>query len=127
VILEELRASGAHLTADELYERVRRRVPRISLGTVYRNLEILSDCGLIRKLGPETSQMRFDGRVSAHYHVRCLRCGRIEDVFIEPFEELGRAAESATDFRIVGYTLEFEGVCPACECRSAAGGERDRR
>jgi len=71
VILEELQRTKSHPTADELYRKVRRRLPRISLGTVYRNLELLSRSGLIRKLEIGGGKMRFDGIVEPHYHIHC--------------------------------------------------------
>ncbi|MBW2172694.1 MAG: transcriptional repressor, partial [Deltaproteobacteria bacterium] len=83
VILEELRMADSHLTADDVYKMVRARLPRISLGTVYRNLEILSRLGMIHKLELGGMQKRFDGKTQDHYHLRCLRCGRIDDVPME--------------------------------------------
>ena len=76
VILEELRKLKSHPTAGELCQIVRQRLPRISLGTVYRNLEILSRSGVVLKLDVAGLEMRFDGTVDNHYHVRCLDCGR---------------------------------------------------
>ena len=78
VILEELRKVNTHPSADEVYEMVRKRLPRISLGTVYRNLEILSESGDIQKLEPGCTLKRFDGNPSEHSHIRCIRCDRIE-------------------------------------------------
>ena len=80
IIMEELVKLKTHPTANEIYERVRRRIPRISLGTVYRNLEMLSESGLIRKLETAGTRKRFDGTVSNHYHVRCIKCGRMDDL-----------------------------------------------
>ena len=71
VILEELNNLKTHPTADDLYQVVKVKVPRISLGTVYRNLEILSSDGLIKKLEIGGAQKRFDGDLSDHHHVRC--------------------------------------------------------
>ena len=114
VILEEIKKLNTHPTADEVYEMVRKRLPRISLGTVYRNLEILSTCGLIKKIGPVSSQMRFDGNTSNHYHIRCVYCGSLEDAPIETVEEIENRIREATDYTIMGHTLEFMGVCPEC-------------
>ena len=86
VILEEIRKVHSHPTADQVYEEVRKRLPRISLGTVYRNLDILSECGLIQRIAPVSNQMRFDGDTSSHYHVRCIHCGKVEDAPIEPVD-----------------------------------------
>lgn len=92
VILEELRKTKSHPTADELYSIVRERLPRISLGTVYRNLDFLADSGEIRRLEAAGSTKRFDGDISWHQHVRCLRCGRIGDVMQPLGHALGGTA-----------------------------------
>ena len=115
VILDEIRKTNAHPTADEVYERARRRLPRISLGTVYRNLEILSEWGLIQKLELGGTQKRFDGKVENHYHVRCIRCGGIEDVSMEPLTPIENAIRRVSDYEIIGSRLEFIGVCPQCK------------
>jgi len=75
VILEEMKKLEGHPTADEVYVRVRERLPRISLGTVYRNLDVLAASGLIRKIEPDFPQMRFDRNTHEHYHVTCMQCG----------------------------------------------------
>ena len=118
VILERLQAVESHPTADEVYQMVRRRLPHISLGTVYRNLELLSKLGLIQKLRLGCAQSRFDGNVERHYHVRCAACGRVADVPIEPLPGIEDAARGATDFELSGHRLEFTGLCPKCKRRS---------
>jgi Fur family ferric uptake transcriptional regulator len=115
VILEELRKVKSHPTADEVYERARRRLPRISLGTVYRNLEILSECGMIQKLELGGDQKRFDGKTGNHYHLRCIRCGCIEDVLAAPHTPIEDALRGKSDYEIIGTRLEFIGVCPQCK------------
>jgi len=115
VILEQIRKVNTHPTADEIHEMVRKRLPRISLGTVYRNLEILSACGLIQKIGPVSSQMRFDGDTRNHYHIRCIHCGRVEDAPIEMVDTLERDMNKASDYTVLGHRLEFIGVCPMCK------------
>jgi len=114
VILEEIQKVNTHPTADEVYEIVRRRLPRISLGTVYRNLEILSARGLIQKIGPLSSQMRFDGITKNHYHLRCIYCGSVEDAPIDPLENLEKALWEKSDYSIIDHKLEFIGICPKC-------------
>lgn len=114
VILAELRSTESHPTADELYKRVRKRLPRISLGTVYRNLETLADKGTIRKLEVSGTQKRFDGRIDHHYHLRCSRCSRVEDAHIEPIAEIGELKGKLKGYTITDYRLEFVGLCPAC-------------
>jgi Fur family ferric uptake transcriptional regulator len=115
VILEELRKLTSHPTADEVYEMARRRLPRISLGTVYRNLEILSECSMIQKLEWGGTQKRFDGNVGNHYHVRCMGCGSIEDVPMEPLTAPENAVRGMSEYEIIGSRLEFIGVCPRCQ------------
>ena len=115
VILEEIRKVNIHPTADDVYEMVRKRLPRISLGTVYRNLEILSISGLIQKIGPISSQMRFDGITKNHYHIRCIYCGSVKDAPIDIAENLENAISEKSDYSIIGHKLEFIGICPGCE------------
>ena len=117
LILDELRTPGGHLTADEMYARVRAKLPNISLGTVYRNLEILSEAHLIRKLRLGCGRKQYDGGLHRHYHVRCVLCGKVSDVPAGSFGDLDAAASKTTDFGILGHELVFDGECP--ECRAA--------
>jgi Fur family ferric uptake transcriptional regulator len=114
VILEELRRTEDHPTADAVYQRVRKRLPNISLGTVYRNLEILSECGMIRKLDIPGTQKRFDGKTKDHYHVRCSECGRIEDLPGGLIPEIVRHVRDMTDYEVSSHRLELIGLCPEC-------------
>ncbi len=115
VILEELGKVRSHPTADEVYDMVRRRLPRVSLGTVYRNLEMLSELGMIRKLELGGSRRRFDGNVRDHYHVRCISCGRLEDAPVKSVAPVEDALRRVTDYEIIGHRLEFIGLCPQCK------------
>ena len=115
IILEELKKDYSHPTASVVYQKVRRRLPQISLGTVYRNLEILSEQGLIKKLELSGTQKRFDGTLSDHYHVRCLKCGQISDVHIESIKALEEKLRATCDYEIIGHRLEFIGLCPKCK------------
>ena len=118
VILEELRSVCTHPSADEIYALVRKRLPRISLGTVYRNLEILSESGDIQKLELGSAQKRFDGVAENHYHIRCIQCDRIDDAPPELEVKINHELKSATAYKIVGHKLEFIGICPDCSNRS---------
>lgn len=114
-ILEELKATQTHPTAEEICQLVRRRLPKISLGTVYRNLEILASCNLIQKLELTGCQRRFDGNVANHYHARCTSCGCVQDLHLEQIrfdEDLLRAA---TNFEIFSHRVEFFGLCHNCQ------------
>ena len=118
VILEEVRTSFDHPTADQIYERVRKRLPRISMGTVYRNLDVLASSGLIRKIGPDFPQMRFDGDTRDHYHMTCIGCGRIKDMVLEerddPFHQIESALGKLTKYGVFGHKLEFFDLCSSC-------------
>jgi len=114
VILEELRKVVTHPSADEVYEMVRKRLPRISLGTVYRNLEILSANGEIQKLELGGKLKRFDGIADNHYHIRCLHCHRVVDAPADFDVAVNHDLKSVTDFKIIGHRLEFIGICPDC-------------
>jgi Fe2+ or Zn2+ uptake regulation protein len=117
VILEELKKLYTHPSADELYEITRKHLPRISLGTVYRNLEILSEMGEIQKLEFGGMVKRFDGNYSDHYHLRCIRCHKIVDAPLEASKTIERKLKKKTDFKILGHRTEFFGICPECLCR----------
>ncbi|MBU0514360.1 MAG: transcriptional repressor [Proteobacteria bacterium] len=120
LILEELRRVDTHPTADEIFGLVRRKMPRISLGTVYRNLEVLAEQGLVLRLDGGGGQRRFDARTEDHYHVRCLGCGRVADLPSLSIEIPEREAAAGTDFQVVGFGLEFLGICPECQAAAAA-------
>jgi len=114
VILEELRKLNTHPSADEIYKIVRRYLPRISLGTVYRNLEILAQMGEIQKLELSGTLKRYDWDTNKHYHIRCVHCDRVDNVPIAPMNQLEDELYEATVFEIIGHNLEFIGLCPEC-------------
>ncbi|MCP4337659.1 MAG: transcriptional repressor [Desulfobulbaceae bacterium] len=115
IILRELKKSKAHLAADELYDIVKKVMPRISLATVYRNLEILSEAGLIGKLEISGRQKRFDFDVSDHDHIYCAVCHRVDNLNIErkgmDSEQLG----AEIGYAVTGYRVEIIGICPDCQ------------
>lgn len=118
IILEVLQEEKNHPTADDVYAKVRLRLPRISLGTVYRNLELLASQGIIRKLDTVGSQRRFDFNPKSHHHVRCIKCGALEDI---PWDLAMREEDLpglAKGYKITGIRIELLGVCPKC------GGDR---
>ena len=120
VVLEELQKLTSHPTAAELYEFTRGRLPKISLGTVYRNLEVLVRMGLAQKLDLKGAEARFDGNPKPHYHVRCVGCGRVDDIHDLPLDPVSYEFESPNGYEIVGVRLEFVGVCPECQNHPAA-------
>jgi Fur family transcriptional regulator, peroxide stress response regulator len=127
IILEQLRNVCTHPSADEIYEIVRKRLPRISLGTVYRNLEILCELGEIQKIETGGMLKRFDGNPEPHYHIRCIGCDRVVDSPVAPLIKSEKAIHAATDYRIVGHRFEFLGVCPICSKNAIAPGLKNAR
>ncbi|MBD5627213.1 MAG: transcriptional repressor [Desulfovibrio sp.] len=118
-ILAELRKAKTHPTAEEIHAKVRRALPRISLGTVYRNLELLAQAGEILRLEGGHGR-RFDGDVSPHLHVRCVRCGRVADV-CGPAPAPALEGLSAAGFAILGARIELDGLCGRCAATAPAG------
>ena len=113
-ILEVLKSTKTHPSADEIYELVKQKLPRISLGTVYRNLEVLAELGVIQVLELSGSLKRFDWDPHKHYHIRCIRCDRVENAPIAPMQQLENKVYESTVFEIIGHNLEFTGLCPRC-------------
>ena len=127
LVLEVIRASDAHPTAEGVHQMVRSRLPRVSLGTVYRNLRLLVAQGLVKELpGPHT---RFDCNLSEHHHFTCLICGRIADVAAPITERHSRAlvrrVAASGGFSVTHHRIEFFGRCPAC--RKQGRGKAARR
>ena len=114
IILEELAKVKTHPTASEVYDMVRRRLPRIGLGTVYRNLELMAENGMILKLEVGGTQKRFDATTDTHYHIRCTGCGRVDDVDVPVMDSLMADAAEKSDYQILGHHVEFSGLCPDC-------------
>lgn len=115
VILEELSKVKTHPTASELYDMVRKRLPRIGLGTVYRNLELMAENGLILKIEVGGTQKRFDATTEDHYHIRCSLCGRVDDIDVPVMEKLATQAANSSAYLILGHHVEFTGICSVCQ------------
>lgn len=115
IVLDEVRLSQGHLTAGEIFERVRRRDPRIAYGTVYRTLHLLAEHGLIQELTFADQSSRYDGRVERHDHVHCLQCGVLLDVDVPVALIARHVASEQSGFDINSHHTVFAGVCPACK------------
>ncbi len=112
-ILAELRKVTSHPTADEVYVMVRKILPRISLGTVYRNLDFLSGKGVVLRLGGAGTQKRFDGNPAAHPHLRCSVCGRVDDLE-HPLDLPDLPLKQSMGYSALRCDVEFVGICPMC-------------
>jgi Fur family ferric uptake transcriptional regulator len=120
IIFEELEKVNSHPTANDVYDMVRKRLPHIGLGTIYRNLELMAENGMIQKLELGGSQKRFDAVTMPHYHIHCAACGRIDDVHISPPPLLNTLATEASGYQITGHSIEFTGYCRNCLDKSSS-------
>lgn len=108
-----------HPTADAIYTSIREVFPNISLGTVYRNLNLLVDLGEIQKLTCGDGKDHFDAEISPHYHFVCKDCGAVLDLPMELLPEVNDKAESCLGARVDSHTIYFYGACPDCISRKA--------
>ena len=113
-ILRVLNGTTSHPTAKWIYEEVRKEIPDISLGTVYRNLKLLQFEGKILEMD-FTNIGRFDSNIRNHYHFRCERCGGIFDVDMPVDKVMDDRVAQKTGFKVTNHRLEFRGLCRDCQ------------
>ena len=114
-ILGVLRGTNSHPTADWVYNEVKKEIPNISLGTVYRNLRILCQRGEILELNLCGNLSRFDARRDTHYHFRCEKCGQVFDIDEPVNREIDGRIAWKTGFKVIYHKLEFRGLCRECK------------
>ena len=115
-ILHCVRSTDAHPSADWVFEHVKEQVPDISLATVYRNLALFKDQGLITSLGTVKGVERFDGNTDPHVHFICTQCGAVMDLpQISVPEELNSAVAQSSGGRVDNCQLSFTGICGNCK------------
>ena len=110
-IYEAVRTSMEHPSAQMVYDALRPEMPRLSLGTVYRNLHQMAQEGRLREL--EGPVARFDAVLPSHTHIRWVRCGQVADLELPYDPALDREA-AGDGWVITGHELVFNGICPAC-------------
>ena len=115
LVLAAVKSSMEHPTADMVYAALKADNPSLSLGTVYRNLNLLAQMGQIHKIGMPEGSDRFDGRTDEHYHMLCQKCGRVYDVQLDTLSELDGQIQSQTGFLVHSHDLIVRGVCRACQ------------
>lgn len=122
LVLDVVNRLKSHATADEVYAEVAATHPNISKATVYRNLNLLSEMGMIRKLEIPGGADRFDHICKEHCHVKCEKCGRVFDIDIPYIDGLDNLVENRNGFELTGYDILFRGICPGC--RASSDGEK---
>ncbi|HWV24581.1 MAG TPA: transcriptional repressor [Thermomicrobiales bacterium] len=115
IILDVVESAEGHLTAGEIFERVRQRDPKIAYGTVYRTLHLLAEHALIQELTFADQASRFDKRTDRHDHVHCTICGALMDVDVPVALLAEQVAREQTGFDVTRHHTVFEGVCPTCQ------------
>lgn len=114
LILDIVRAHGDHPTAEDIYRDVRERNPKVSRGTVYRNLNLLEETGDIISIEAPGGN-RFDRRCDPHAHVICCSCGAVRDAMIEHDYALDGMVERQTGYTVMRHETLFYGICPSCQ------------
>lgn len=113
-IYETIAASKAHPTAQDVYDKMKKEVPSLSLGNVYRNIAILLEEGRLQGGEFHGGVVRYDAVTGAHYHFVCERCRRVSDFAMPAQDGLTAAARRYSAHRIAGHTIRFFGVCDDC-------------
>lgn len=116
VVYEAVRSTNTHPTADWIFEHVRESMPKISLGTVYRNLAVLKSEGQIREIYGQDRRAHYDAEMSPHAHFVCDGCHEIWDVHAAPELEW-RSIKELVGCQVREIRTEFAGLCPACQRR----------
>lgn len=114
LIFNIVESTMSHPTADWVYHRARQKMPRISLGTVYRNLKALTDEGLILEIAASKGPSRYDANTARHSHLRCTACDRLEDLPLEDVAVTPRTRK-LKNYKIIDYRVELLGLCPDCQ------------
>jgi Fur family transcriptional regulator, peroxide stress response regulator len=113
-MLDLLRSTKAHPTANWLYGKLHKEFPNLSMGTVYRNIGILIQQGLINRIAFGSTFDHLDANMKPHYHFICERCKSISDLEVPPDESLNARPDQALGFKVSRHEVEFYGLCPKC-------------
>lgn len=113
-IKQYLEEHRTHPTAETVYLDIKQKFPNISLGTVYRNLNLLADMGEILRISPGNGPDRYDGNTAPHYHFICKECGKVLDIDLEPHANLNQIANEQFGGTITSHVIHFFGQCPEC-------------
>ena len=117
LILNQVKNFPIHPTADQVYSALKSDNPNLSLGTVYRNLNLLSEMGMLLKIKIADGSDRFDGRTDCHYHMVCDKCTQVFDVELSELSSLNQAVSERYGHELTLVTLNLNGIC--CNCRKA--------
>ena len=122
IILNIIKSTNTHPTADWIYQKAREYIPNISLGTVYRNIKVLKEEGLIKELS-DGKLARFDGRIDKHFHFKCISCGNIYDIEADDIKFSDNLKDKG--FLILEYEIAMSGICKSCLEKKKNKGNED--
>jgi Fur family transcriptional regulator, peroxide stress response regulator len=118
-IYQVLAGDDSHPGAEDIYRRIKPNLPSLSLGTVYRTLELFEEHGLISRIHAFSDQARFDANLDSHHHLVCVRCRRVLDFADSRLESLPVAQENLQGFRVLAHRIHLVGLCPQCQASPA--------
>lgn len=113
-IIKFLQQSKKHPTAEQVYRQIRKKLPHISFGTVYRNLNFLKEQGVIKEIPLPEGASRFDGNEEKHHHFICQNCGKIIDLKEKMDQEIKQKYARQIPGKIIELRLNFWGICRSC-------------
>lgn len=119
LVLQAIRKHDDHPTADMLYEEIRNEHPKVSRGTVYRNLNVLAELGEINAVIVPEGPKRFEAKIPDHHHFMCRSCGMVQDVFLPPITYHEQDCPDLNDCLVENQSLVLTGLCPECKKKHA--------
>ena len=128
-VLEEISMAEDHPSAEKLYDRIRKRLPTISIDTIYRTLGTIERMGLISRVEVLDDQSRFDPTTELHHHLVCVSCKSIEDFYWPSFDKMKPPVDTGKWGRMLSNHAELRGICTRClkERSVGRGGRRGRK
>jgi Fe2+ or Zn2+ uptake regulation protein len=117
-VLEALKDFKGHPSAEEVYLVVKKKNPRVALGTVYQALSVLEEIGLLESKHWSESPVRYDLNTEPHHDIRCVRCGEVTEILGIEFEELATRIRENTPYEVTNASLVIEGICPNCQSKN---------
>ena len=115
VIYRVLAESNDHPSPESVYERVRGEIPSISQATVYKNIHLLTELGLVNEVNELHRTNRLDANLDRHHHLVCVRCKKVVDYYDEELDKLQAPERATHGFRIRRCQVEMHGLCPDCQ------------
>ena len=114
-VYDMLSHTTEHPTAEMIYQKVKEQYPTMSFATVYKSVEIFSKLGVIQVLNTGEDSFRYDAKTSEHPHIKCTKCGRVNDVSHLDARAVESLVENETGFKVNGHQFYFYGICPDCQ------------